>query len=309
MGRTIRTWLAFALIVGCQAPTQVLVLVDGDDSVWANLTRIEIRVFSRDPNDVSGETERLVLQATPAVAGIDPPFEIPLAPRGRDARRRYRVQVAATLRGGGVIVARVISGYQANATRELTIYLAAECIDVTDCSEQQTCRMGVCVDATVDVERLCVPDDPTPICDSGVAVEDTAVDTAVEDTTPDVVADTASDTTSVSDMALGDTSGPDTSPMCIDPLTPIVGCLPAVCGIVDDAVACRPRGIAPEGASCASVDCRGALYCNPADRVCHQICDLGADVPCVDPMTFCDPITTVSETGKSYGFCEDVVDG
>lgn len=310
--------LALALALsGCQAPTQVMVLVDGDDFVWDQLTRLDVRVYARDPEDVRGETERLVQEASPGIPSLRRPFRIPLAPRGRDASRRYRVQVDATVVGGGRVSSRAISGYQPSATRELRLYLAASCIDVDDCEDEQTCRFGLCVDANVDIESLCRPDE---VCDAGADARDAGRDTSQpdaaerdaseagdaldasdsatrEDTSDsgamDSAADTAAADTTAADTTADDTSTDTFEEDCVDPLMEST-CPPGqVCGLLDDEVACVERGGSGAGDPCRDNGCIAEHYCSPRARTCYAIC-LGT----ADCEGTCTP---VGDTG--FGFC------
>lgn len=159
-------WMALApclCLLGCTEPTQVLVEIDGDELVWDAMQSLRVTVWPRDSDGVESAT---TVEDTEHVAdGLSRPFLVPLAPRNGDASRGYRVEAVATLSGGRTVTARVISGYQPNATRVVRVFLDAECVGAAECpTAEQTCRDGVCVDADIPPDMLCGLDES---CDAG----------------------------------------------------------------------------------------------------------------------------------------------
>lgn len=289
--------------VGCQEPTQIQVNIAGDDIVWDNLEAMEIRIWSREPGDIGGETEQEVLVAMPNTRGLEQPYEVPLAPKGRDSRRRYRIQVSAQL-AEGEVVARAISGYEANRTRQLLVYLAGDCIDAPDCEDEQTCRGGICVDAEVPVETLCEFPPGDPRC------SDAAVDSG-RDTQADTRADSSGDTA----MDRMDT-GPDTdvdAGMCVWPDT---GCridtascdVGEICIVQGESTRCAPEGAGNRaGDSCDTLNsCAPGAGCAVVldDGTCRPVCPLLPEVcSCADAEERC-----LSVGGTTYGFCFETCD-
>lgn len=142
-------WLATLSMVGCAQPrTQVVVVIDGDDSVRARTNTVRLEVWRFD--GVRGERLRDENPRPGAGRDVPWPFQTVLAPLGNDASRRYEVSATALDRDGQpIVVARAISGYTPGDTRVLRLFLDTRCESRTCAAADATCREGVCVDVEI----------------------------------------------------------------------------------------------------------------------------------------------------------------
>src|SRR5690606_15397513 len=132
-------------------PTQVLLSVDAESGVRTEARSLRIQVFSKDGRDGPIASSPVFDEAF-AVAKW--PRRITLVPVDNDANRWYAVLAVATtaVEGGGRVIseARLVSGYAAGQSLELSLVLTDACRDVTCERLTETCRNGVCVDAVED---------------------------------------------------------------------------------------------------------------------------------------------------------------
>jgi hypothetical protein len=68
---------------------------------------------------------------------------IALVPRGHDASRTYAIEARATMAGGLVAEARVVSGYVPEETLALDVWLRDACRGL-ECAPAETCETGTC---------------------------------------------------------------------------------------------------------------------------------------------------------------------
>ncbi|UJR85220.1 hypothetical protein [Sandaracinus amylolyticus] len=150
-----------ALASGCscenlRANTQVMATIDAEPGVRDMARQLVVRVYGA-PGGQSGVPDTLVQEFPFPVSASDGwPTTVALAPEGRDASRRYRIEaVAQTASGAAIATVRAISGYAEEQTLWLQLLLLDGCIGVTCEDPGQTCiGPDQCGDATIDVEDL-----------------------------------------------------------------------------------------------------------------------------------------------------------
>jgi hypothetical protein len=149
--------LALASVVwlfaqGCERDaTQLVVVVNTDYDVPAELGVVEVRISDLDGREISASEFTLTDAPDPA----DPtrfvvPFSFGIVPIDDDASRRIIVDVdgrspARALR----LTRRAVTGFVSGRTLVLPMFLARTCEEVV-CMEGQTCTERGCVSATVD---------------------------------------------------------------------------------------------------------------------------------------------------------------
>jgi hypothetical protein len=140
--------------------TQVIASIDADPGVRMRARVLHVLVYGP-PYDTNGVPVFVVRDVTFDLSSYEWPIVVALAPEGRDATRRYRVEaIALDASDAHVATARAISGYVAEQTLLLPVRLLDRCIGVTCDDPGQTCfGPDDCRDATVD---------PIPFDDGGV---------------------------------------------------------------------------------------------------------------------------------------------
>ncbi len=182
--RGLAAWLLvgpWALVgAGCGAPsgraeTGVLLVVEADSEVQARAERLQVRLWGRAPGGSWEGPQTIELQVPER--GLRWPRRGSIEPRGGDASRRFRLEVAAYEAGteAPLLVARAESGFAVGQWRRLVVYLASACFGVR-CGEEESCERGVCVPQArepEDLPRLEVPDEEQGVaCSSDEACED-----------------------------------------------------------------------------------------------------------------------------------------
>ncbi len=136
------TWLLAACDPG--VATQVLLEVDADEATRARAESVEITVVP-----VDGEPIIRLEPLVGASARLGFPFTQPLSPRGGDASRRFRVNVALRDASGAEFLRHtVLGGFVEAERREVRVELTADCHE-RSCSGDQTCVAGECLPACV----------------------------------------------------------------------------------------------------------------------------------------------------------------
>jgi hypothetical protein len=148
-----RLWLAGLLtVLGCEASslTEVVITVQAEDNVRKRASQTTL-VVTRDPSGAAALVHDD--RDSPRNASFARPYVIALSPSEGREDGTYSVEVAALERGIPIATARLISGYVRGQTRYVNVWLEDRCIDVV-CAEQQTCRAGSCVAATVEAVQF-----------------------------------------------------------------------------------------------------------------------------------------------------------
>jgi len=141
--------LLLAAIAGCEvSPTQLLVVVNTDLAVPAEVDEVRIRV--RGPGSDPPREDR-------SVSLTDAPGRLPasfgVAPRDGDPDRRVTVAADALLDGAVVVTTSAATAFVEQKTLRLDLFLARGCRNVT-CPEGQTCRDEGCESVDVDPDDL-----------------------------------------------------------------------------------------------------------------------------------------------------------
>jgi hypothetical protein len=124
--------------------TQVIVLVDAETALRADIDHLHLRVQGRDALDDDAKVDKLDETMTGKISW---PVKLALAPAGDDASRIFWVEATA-LDGSTVLAtARLLSGYIDGETRYAKLLIEAACRDVSCTNHDDTCHDGTCVDA------------------------------------------------------------------------------------------------------------------------------------------------------------------
>lgn len=140
------------LSCGCESPaTQLVVLVDSDFDVPAELARVHVRVLDEADAEMSSHEFAL------AGEGVDPgparfvlPLSFAVVPRGQDADRRVAIEVDGLGPDDEEVIVRrrAVTGFIEEERLLLPLFLARSCAGVA-CPSGQTCAAGSCVDEEV----------------------------------------------------------------------------------------------------------------------------------------------------------------
>lgn len=214
----IRRFSASLVLAGfalsCRQPaTQLVVLVDTDYEVPAQLSDLRVRI--EDPDGVEIGLSDLSLngrgESQPPRFGV--PLSFGIVPVGGDATRRVRITVTGLAPGGLELVSRrARTGFLANRSLLLPMFLLRSCEGVV-CGPEMTCERGGCVPDEVDPLVL-RPIDPGGERDAGLRLDagPESMDAGLEagpDASPDASPDAGRD---ASVDAAVDSSAPDSAP-------------------------------------------------------------------------------------------------
>jgi hypothetical protein len=305
---SISMWVAGCSCEGPRTATQVVVVIDADDTVRGSATSLLVEVFG---------DAAMAAPAFPAMMRESPTFPadsstwpriVALAPENRDPTRIYRVVATASDGTSTVAVARVISGYVAGEVRTVRLYLSARCTPEA-CERTETCDAisGDCIDAHVEPEDLepYAPDagpsmDAGPTADGAVDACPGGCDDEIE-CTLDVC--TASGCTNTTD----DTACDDGESCTVDTCG-ATGCAnaPAVDTSCDDGVYCNGADTCGAAGTCAvhvgnpCASGGATLSCNEEDELCEGRCDSRDDCPMdtFDAWSVCDYADTCDTTAS-----------
>ncbi len=142
--------LVFVLLcmcVGCEVTpaTETFLFFHAEPEVSAEATRLRVDVLGEGLN-VEGfpRTDPITRTGTTLARLV-------LAPIAQDATRTYEV-LAELIDEDGVVIAgaRVVGGYELEATAELHVWFDPECVGARSCGAGQTCVAGRCVGACYD---------------------------------------------------------------------------------------------------------------------------------------------------------------
>jgi hypothetical protein len=200
IGRRACLWAALASLVavaGCsRRATQLLVVVESDLAP-ARIACVEVEAA---PVDGAGEVRRHTFVIGAGEPALAIPFSFGVTPPGGVATRRVELAVsahaAADCEGTPTVTRRVRSGFLAEQSLRLPVFLSADCEAVT-CAPDQTCDYGTCVAVPdLDPGTLVVTEPGQELLDAGgldAAVEDDAGGDAGSDAGPGAVPDAGTD--------------------------------------------------------------------------------------------------------------------
>lgn len=249
---------------GDDPATQLVVVVGTDYQVPAELDRVQVRVL--DASGVLASSHDHTLRA----AG-DVPFSLVVAPRGGDASRRVTVEAEGFAAGGGgsLVVRRAETGFRANTSLLLEMFLARSC-EGEMCGAGQTCTENGCASAAV-------PPDTLPAVTPGAELRDAArgMDArmpeggAPDDGVPDGrVEPDAGDMGGGEDAGEMDAARPDAGPDAARDTGPPRACTDDL--QCDDMNACTDDTCGPAG-TCEHV----SMVCDDRDPCTGDECDPG----------------------------------
>jgi hypothetical protein len=153
--------------------TQVMVEVYAEAGVRARLTSVHLRAQGFDATGLEpGQTFDRDVNAP-----LTFPISLGIVPQAEDPTRTFRFEAVGFDGSEQVSVVRARSGFRAGQTLRLVLVMEDACAGVS-CSALETCRAGVCVDATIDPATL------LPL-DSDASIEPSRADAASDDAAPD----------------------------------------------------------------------------------------------------------------------------
>lgn len=148
--------LALSGALGCESPsTQLVVVVNTDYAVPTEMGVVQARISDSAGQEIS--TSEFVL--TDVLDPTDPTrFVLPLSfgvvPVGNDASRRIIVEVdALSASRAPLVTRRAVTGFLAEQTLRLPMFIARACEDVV-CPMEETCTELGCVSDVVDPQTL-----------------------------------------------------------------------------------------------------------------------------------------------------------
>ena len=269
------------LLLSCSAGSrsQVMVVVDGEDRVRAMSERLEVVVRAGE------QLEDVVFSLTSSRSeGIAWGTTVAVAPRARDASRRFRVDATAYDASGVVATTYAISGFVEGEVRELRLLLRNACIGAR-CDEDRACREGgECVEPFIPPDLL----PPFVREDAGRDDADPGTDAGQDAGTTDAGTDAGRD--GGSDAGDG---GP--TPECIVngdcPAADCAGvdCIAGECVYEPRHSACDPgnpclRGVCDPLDGCREETvggpCDDGTFCNGADNCEAGVCNPSGVSPC-----------------------------
>jgi len=152
----------FVVSAGCrEAPvaTQTVVLIDAPESVRSAIANVRFTV-QREP-DYSGQLPWTYDTGTPPW-----PVKLVIVPPHKDEAAQFRLTVEAfDQQNTAPLIVRLITGFVHHQQHYASLVLDSECFAAraaTDCTEQQSCSVGACVDASVVASELPTESDVTP---------------------------------------------------------------------------------------------------------------------------------------------------
>ena len=160
--------------LGCTETTQLIVAVDTDFEVPAELDRID--AYSLRSDGTSSGVLSWDLTSQPV------PFSFGVAPKSGDEDLQITIVVEGHAGAALRVAATARTGFVRGESRRLPIFLAKDCVGVP-CADEQTCSAGACVSDEVPPESL-APYDPSteldvPRKDAGVVQDGGEPDTGV----------------------------------------------------------------------------------------------------------------------------------
>lgn len=149
-----RIWAAAVALAlaGCAAaPSQLVVVIDSDLALPAELASVRVTSLHEDVV-VSRVTFAVAETATGAASTL--PFSLGIVPLQGDSTRRVRVVVEALdALGTPVVETHAVVGFLQGRSLRLPMFLARSCIAI-ECPADQTCTRNGCVAEAIDPEDL-----------------------------------------------------------------------------------------------------------------------------------------------------------
>jgi len=133
-------------LASCKDATQVLVRFEAQPATAARADRLRVVIHGQDQSVRLDQTGRL----KGATAQLTLPTVVPISPLGGDVSRIFHIE-GELLDAEDVVFSevRLTTGFVEKLKRELTLVFYDNCIDRFECSWEQTCQDGQCVDAYV----------------------------------------------------------------------------------------------------------------------------------------------------------------
>ncbi|MCB9596116.1 MAG: hypothetical protein H6719_25565 [Sandaracinaceae bacterium] len=289
----------FALAGGCVAgPTQLVVVVDSDLAIPAELDRVRVTVMADDTRMASEE------QALGSASLL--PLTVAAVPED-DSLGPIDVIAEGFVGSALVVSRRARVTLVRNETRMLRLDLVASCVG-TDCGADRSCGENGCVDVVID-ELPPWPGTAPRLLDAGGMDADVARDGGARDGGPrdgggPIDAnrpDGSLPPTDASTTACMDDSECDDGILCTTD-----ACMGGLCvSTPDDSVCDDGNGCTDDRCTAAGctmdpnvLPCDDGVFCNGFDRCAAGSCDMHGGDPCASP-TVCD------EAGTRCTGCRD----
>ncbi|MGE0786706.1 MAG: hypothetical protein AB7S26_13625 [Sandaracinaceae bacterium] len=132
------------LLAACSSPTEILVVVQSDLDVPAEIDAVLVEASGSRTMSAMGSLTGPDAQSLPRTVGI-----VQVGERTGP----LRIRVAALQGGLTVVERRVVTSFLPGETRVLTVFLSRSCINQS-CPTDQACEGGRCVPESVAVEGL-----------------------------------------------------------------------------------------------------------------------------------------------------------
>jgi hypothetical protein len=137
------------LAIACESPAQLVVVVDTDLAVPGELAMVRAVVLDREGQPRSLNDFVLDEEGAPEL-----PFSFGVVPIDGDPARTISIELTAHDGARAeLFTARARTGFVANRTLRLPMFLAGDCRTI-ECGENETCGEAGCVAADVPPETL-----------------------------------------------------------------------------------------------------------------------------------------------------------
>lgn len=164
------TLAALFVLQACADPvrsTQVMAIIDAEEAVLPHIAKVKLTVYG------SGEGEPPIAVLIEDVNTPDFPIHVAMVPLGDDASRIFGIEARAFDDDNQPqLISRARGTYVKDDARTVYLRFDEACLGVLTCGADETCSLGLCVDAWVPSDRYGrldgdgeVPLPPIPVLD------------------------------------------------------------------------------------------------------------------------------------------------
>lgn len=141
-------------------PTEVVVVITADTEIALQADAVHVRVLA----GAAGVNDRRKrFQESFDKDELEWPIHLVITPRGNDASREFEVVAVADVAAEpGAVEVRVVSGFVARQTRQITLTLSSACL-AKACDDDETCDDGACRSVERNINRAPVVDGPVDL--------------------------------------------------------------------------------------------------------------------------------------------------